>query len=450
MPARKKQPEGLHGSSGRGVQFNPREEHGAHFAPEVQNVNKLTLAFMKAVGANQDDKTDNLVVSPYNAMAAISMVSKGAEGKTREEFARTIFGVSAKELDEAADAYAALNEQILAANKGQVELTTANGVWTNKDLVELKQAFADDLKKTFGAEISAEDFGNPATVGKINGWADKNTKGLIKEVLDRLNSDDAAILASALYFKGQWTKKFDKKLTEDKGFTQDGASKPVQTPTMHQDYSGRDGLTFNRGADYDAVALTYGEKNRDEGKNPTMRIVLVRPSDESVAARDWLAAQADGKIPEWLDPHCFAGCSGSVELPHLDIKQRHDLIPPMQDMGVKKAFEMGQPKKPGADFTRMFTEGGDEICINKVQHDIVFKTDEEGSEAAAVTTIGMVRATSIRPPEARMDIRLDRSFVFALQDIESGAVLFMGAVNKPNENMKSAAKAKPAARKRSL
>jgi serpin B len=88
----------------------------------------------------------------------------------------------------------------------------------------------------------------------------------------------------------------------------------------------------------------------------------------------------------------------------------------------------------------MIKDGGEALAISKVQHDIVFKTDEEGSEAAAVTTIGMSFATSIGPSKPHIDLKLDRSFAFALQDIETGAVLFVGAVNKPNEEMKPAPK----------
>ena len=410
----------------------PEEEHGTQFAPEVKNVIKLTLAFTKAVGKNQQDKSDNLVVSPYNALAALSMVTKGADGVTREELAKALFGVKGKDLDKAADDYAALNNQVLAANKGQVQLTTANGVWTNQDFMTLKPAFADDLKKTFGAEISAEDFSDKATVAKINKWASDNTNGLIPSVLDKLKKDDAAILASALYFKGEWTHKFDKKLTEEKPFALDG-NKINNTPTMHQDFGRRDDFTFNVGADYEAVALTYGEKNAKEGKQPTMRIILVRPTDDKVSARDWLASQSNGTVPAWLDPYAFRTAEGSVELPRLDIKQNFDLIPAMKDMGVKEAFN-----EQGADFSKMAEKIGKELYIGKISHDTVFKTDEVGSEAAAVTVVGMVRATSIQMPPPRIDLKLDRSFAFALQDIKTGAVLFVGAVNKPNNDLKPA------------
>ncbi len=410
----------------------PEYEHGRQFKPEVKNVIKLTLAFTKAVGKNQEDANENLVVSPYNAISALAMVAKGADGLTRDEMAQTLFGVSGKDLEKAANDYVALNADVLAANKDQVTLTTANGVWTNQERLKLDPAYADDLKKMHSAEISAEDFGDTKTVDKINKWASDNTNGLIPEVLTELKKDDAAVLASALYFKGDWTHKFDKKLTEDKNFTADDASVNA-TPTMKQRFKEEGQIGYLAGDGYEAVALNYGQEDWENGKQPTMRVVLIRPTDDNVSARDWLSGEAKGKVPEWLDPYAFNDAVGTVELPRLDIKQRFDLIPALKEMGIKEAFN-----EEKADFGKM-TQSGD-LFIGKVQHDTVFKTNEEGSEAAAVTTVGMVFATSVRMPPPQIDVKFDRSFAFALQDVKTGAVIFVGAINKPNEDMKPAVK----------
>ena len=413
-------------------------DYGQYLKPEVRNVITLTLAFAKAVGNHQQDKGENLVVSPYNAAACMTMVAKGADSLTREEMAKALFGTDAAGLDKAAADYNALNTEILKNNKGSVELTTANGVWTNQDRVTLRADYAADLKANFGAEISAEDYGNPATVDKINAWADKNTNGLIKEIIKELSPDDAAILASSLYFKGKWTNEFDPALTKDKTFTTDD-SNTSKTPMMHQDFSDEGAMRYMKGKDFEAVTLTYGKEDYDAGSHPSMRLVMVRPTEDGVSARDWLASQAGGKVPQWLTPYGYQDAIGSIELPRMDIKQSHDLIPALEDMGIKQAFKAG-----AADFSRMIEKDGKSLYVSQVSHDIVFKTDEKGSEAAAVT---MARMTleCVRMPPARIDIKLDRSFVFALQDVRTNAVIFIGAVNKPNEDMKQ--DAEPSAKK---
>ena len=409
---------------------NEDQEYGSWYKPEVKANIKLTLAFAKAVGANQSDKADNLVVSPYNATAALSMVALGAEGKTREELAKTLYGVSGADLDAAAQAYAKLNTEILAANKGQVTLTTANGVWANEGLVTLRDSFVDQLKKTFSAEVSAEAFGQP-TVDKINKWASDNTNGLIKEVLKELKPDDAAVLASALHFKGDWTHKFDKKLTEEKLFTSDSEITNV-TPTMKQTFEEEGGFSYLKGKDFEAISMTYGEEkhSREEWKNPTMRLVLIRPTNDDTSARDFLQAQDAAKVPAWLDAYSFQQAIGTVELPRMDIKQSHDLKKSLEDMGIKQGFVQG-----GADFSNMVEGNGKSLFISRVSHDTVFKTDETGSEAAAVTT-AVMGLESVRMPPISVDVKMDRSFLFALQDVKTNAVLFVGVVNKPNDDMK--------------
>ena len=406
----------------KAYQFNDQET--------VKNVNSLTLAFAKAVAANQKDKGDNLIVSPYNALTCLSMVAKGADKNTREELAKALFGTAAKELDDQVNRLASLNTAVLAANQGQVDLKTANGVWTNKNLAPLNNTFADELKKIFGAEISAEDFSDKTVPDKINAWAGKNTNNLIDKIVGELKPDDFAVLASALYFKGQWTEKFDKQATEDRLFTADGGNKSV-TPTMHKSYK-KDQILYQDGGDYQAVAITYGEKNIEENKVPTMRLILVRPRDENISARDWLSQQAGATVPAWMGDDTFNNMPVTVELPRLDIKQKHDLIPALQDMGIRDAFTNA------ADFSLLVKGGSKDIAIGKASHDVVFKTDEEGSEAAAVTTVTMIMKSAMAPPRKPIDLKFDRSFVFALQDIKTGAVIFVGAVNKPNSEMKPA------------
>lgn len=414
----------------------PQHEAGRQYKPEVNTLNKLALVFAKAAAKHQDDKSDNLVLSSYNATTALSMLSKAANGQTKEELAQTLFGTDADAMDAEIDKLAALNAEILDANKEQVTLKTANGIWTNDDILTLNGNYAADLKNIFDAEINGEHFSDPTVPAKINKWASDNTNGLIDNIVENLTKDDYAILASALYFKGDWTKKFDKALTEDRGFTTDDGA-VSDTPMMQQNFTKKGDITYLDGGDYEAVAMTYGEQDYKEGKEPTMRLVLMRPKDDSNAARDWLSDQADGQVPAWTDPTAFERVIGQVELPHMDIKQKHDLIPVLKEMGINTVFD-----EDYADLKGMIEEKNEQLAVNKVTHDVVFKTDEEGSEAAAVTTIGVIRATSIQMPPKRIDIKFDRSFAFALQDIKTGTVLFAGAVNKPNNEMKPKAAAK--------
>lgn len=406
----------------------PQEYVGRNFSDEVKNVNRLTMEFAKAAAKKQDDANDNLVISPYNALQCLSMVAAGADTQTREEMASTLFGVDAAELDDAIESLADLNNRILEANKEQVELKTANGVWTNRELLTLDTDYADGLKKDFGAEISAENFADPAVVDQINDWADKNTNGLINEILESLEPNDFAVLASSLYFKGDWTDEFDEDLTKDKVFTADDGSEAT-TAIMQKDFEDEGIVRYLKEDDYEAVALTYGKKDMDKGQYPTMRMVLIRPTDENVSARDLLSSQAGDNLPTWMEPNAYSEAMGRIELPRMDMKENYDLIPVLEDMGIKSAFNSAE-----ADFSKMTEERARGLYLSQVSHDTVFKTNEKGSEAAAVTTAVMTLECVMPTPEV-IDVKFDRSYIFALQDVQTGAVIFTGAVNKPNEDM---------------
>jgi serpin B len=412
----------------------PEEYIGAGFKPEVQNTIKLTMSFAKAVSGNEKDQSANIVVSPYNALACLSMVAKGADGQTKTEFAKTLFNTDAANLDAEVSKLMALNNEVLDANKDQVVLKTANGVWTNNQSIELNPDYAAALEKEFGATISGETF-SQATVDKINAWADKNTEGLITKVIEELGPDNAAVLASSLYFKGEWTHKFDKALTVEKSFTDNSGIPDQLTATMRKEVTEEGDLRYLNGKDFEAVAMTYGKENIDYNDysktvRPTMRMVMVRPKDPAVNVRNWLAQQDAAKIPLWLEPQAFENAVGKLELPRLDMDNKYDLIPSLKDMGLKAVFDGGK-----ADLSKMGNGKGGNLYLSQATHDTVLKTNEEGSEAAAVTTAVVSLECAFAPPK-EIDVKFDRSFAVALQDIKTGTVLFLSAVNQPNKDMK--------------
>jgi serpin B len=426
----------MYGKYGRGLQEIPMKRLLTFLAPLVfaalcaqaqetgtaaANANRFTLAMAQAVIAHQPDASDNVVVSPYNALTALSLAASGTGGVTKEEFANALYGAKDAPLGDEVEAFARLDKTILDANKGHVDLLTASGIWVNRNIAAIKPDYAAAAKRNFSAAISDEDFSDRKTVDKINKWAGDNTKGLIDKVLQDIDPNGALILASALYFKGEWTYKFDKSRTTTKAFNADGG-KSFRTPMMHEDFDREFQVAGQDREGYEAVSLTYGP---DESRS--MRLVLIRPKDAATAAREWLSKEAGGD-PDWLDPSKFEDVRGSVELPHLDIRQHHDLIPALEEMGIKAAFS------GDADFAAMADVKGPKLAISQVSHDVAFKTDEEGSEAAAVTTIALAGSAMMKEPR-HIDIKFDRSFVFVLQDVRTGAVLFLGAVNKPNAEM---------------
>jgi serpin B len=412
-----------------------KDPHGYSMPEAARNSNYTTLALTQILADFNDDETENVLVSPFNVLQCLMMVAYGAEGTTKAQMAETLFQCEADELEQKLEDFGVLVKNILTANKDSVTLNTAYGAWVNEALIELKDDFAQRLN-ALGAEIENAPF-SEETKDKINQWCADKTNNLIDSIIDELQPLDAAVLVSALYFKGDWTFKFDKANTEDKAFRADNGQ-TAHIPTMHKevaqfDEHGDESETeffYQETADYQALSMEYGEKDIDAGKEPTMRLVLVRPADENQTAAAFLKTQFNAQAkatPAWLSPYGFRGVVGKVAVPKMDMENDFDLKEAVDKLGAGEMFEEGN-----ANFRGMAKDAN--LFVSQLNHKTVFKTDEEGSEAAAVTAAVMT-LESVSMPPALIDFKLNRSFVMALQDKQTGAVLFSGVVNKPQKDM---------------
>lgn len=222
---------------------------------------------------------------------------------------------------------------------------------------------------------------------------------------DRISPDIVLLLLNAVYFKGDWTKQFDEKQTSERTWVyEDGRKKLHRVQMMSQENTFRNAFT----PDYSAVELPYG--NGDY----RMTLLLPREGTQTTAfaktfdAAAWTALQqrlAEGKI--------------RVNLPRFEFayELKPDLNETLQAMGIKTAFT------DAADFSKI--RGRRDLFISEVKQKAYIKTDEKGSEAAAVTGIGF-ELTSVGP-----GIDFNRAFLFFISEKNSNTVLFAGRVAEP-------------------
>ena len=71
-----------------------------------------------------------------------------------------------------------------------------------------------------------------------------------------------------------------------------------------------------------------------------------------------------------------------------------------------------------------------QLAITSVQHKAFVEVNEEGTEAAAVTSVG-VGATSAQPDDNSFEMIVDRPFLIAIEDVTTGALLFVGIMREP-------------------
>jgi serpin B len=301
------------------------------------------------------------------------------------------------------------SHDLLKALKGsdpKIELAIANSLWARGG-VRFNEDFLSRNRQFYGAEISTLDFSSPQAAETINRWVSASTKGKISKIIDNIDPQKVMFLINAVYFKGQWQKRFEKTLTKEQPFyLPGGQKKPV--PMMAQ--SGN--YLYHRGDKFQAVNLPYGDGG--------VSLYLFLP-DKGSSLDDFLKGLSFQKWEEWINN--FNDTPGDVKLPRFKLDYEETLNDSLKAVGMGVAFN---PRE--ADFSGIRPER--DIYISQVKHKAVVEVNEEGTEAAAATSVG-VTTTSIREPRERFSFIADRPFLMAIRDSKTGAILFMGAVMEP-------------------
>ncbi len=348
----------------------------------------------------------NIVLSPVSASLNLSMVLNGADGETRKEML-TALSLNSSDIAAINAANAELIK-IIRTPTDSVTLSVADSLWTDSRRATLRPDYVTQVQKWYDAEVVNLDFANPGSVPRINTWVAKETHDRIPKVVDKIDPAEVALLINAVYFKGQWTHKFDKARTQQRDFAlADGSSKPL--PRMAQ--SGR--FPYFETAELQAIQLPFG-------KGDLVMDVLLPAKSSSLGA-----LQAQLTPEHWTQwSKQFRSRPGAIELPRFELKSHYRLNEPLQALGMKRAFNSRNAQLAG-----IFTAGGP-FFISAVLQSTYWKTDEEGSEAAAVTSTHVMAAAVARPEEPFQMI-VDRPFFCAIEDRRSGALLFLGTIYDP-------------------
>ncbi len=346
-----------------------------------------------------EDSEKNIFISPLSVSMALGMTYQGAGGTTQDDMRKTLelSGLSEIEIREA---YRSLIE-LLTHLDPKVRFDIANSIWFRKGWA-FKEDFLAQCDTYFNAEISGLNFDDPASVDIINTWVFDNTNGRIEEIVDFIDPTTVMFLINAIYFIGTWTYEFDKDETIDGIFTlPDSSTKPCKMMVQENKFQ------YYSNTDFQAIDLPYGDSYF------SMTILLPRPHIHI----DSLIAKLDNDNWNlWISR--FTKQEGTLILPKFKLKYEIKLNDVLKALGMEIAFNPGQ-----ADFTRMYSERI--LFISKVKHKTFVKVDEEGTEAAAVTSV------EIGYTSEGLTMRLDRPFVFVIRENHSQTILFMGKIVEP-------------------
>lgn len=348
---------------------------------------------------------DNVVISPLSLMGAFGVVSIGARGETRTAILNSLGLPQGETLS------AELGGMLraLEVEDGPTTLSVANAVWVQQDFA-LNPVFVQTAERDYGAQARAVDFQRSPrqAAERINAWVSEETRTRIPELISASSITDATrlIVTNAVYFLGDWLQPFNASNTREEPFhLADGSTTPI--PLMFQ----RGSFRLLETDHLQAIDLPY------EGERLSMTILLPRERGDLPA----LEAGLETDLEAWLARlDAEQRRRVRVHLPRLETALSYELTPQLTALGMGVAFT------GAADF-RGIAEAP--LAIGQVVHKTFLRIDEKGTEAAAATGIAVeLTSAPVTPPPT---FRADHPFVFLIRDRETGTILFLGRITRP-------------------
>ncbi|KAL8141148.1 hypothetical protein V2J09_007169, partial [Rumex salicifolius] len=380
----------------------------------ISNQTDVSLAIAHHV-SSIEAKGSNLVFSPLSLHVMVSMIAAGAKGPTLDQLLSFLKSKSADEVN-------ALSSELVSvvftdgSTVGGPKLSFANSLWVDQTL-PLKPSFKQVVDNLYKAASRQVDFRTKAVevTSEVNSWAEKETSGLIKDVLPpgAVDHTTRLIFANALYFKGSWTEQFDASKTKEDDFHLLGGTSvkaPFMTSKKKQLVSTFDG--------FKVVGLPY--KQGQDKRQFSMYILLPDAKDGLSTMVEKLHSQSgflDRHLPtEKVEVNAF-------KLPRFKIAFGFDASSTLKGLGVSLPFTEG-------GLTEMVdSPDGQNLYVSSIFQKSFIEVNEEGTEAAAASA-AVVNLRSISLAH-KVDFVADHPFLFLIREDMTGVVLFVGHILNP-------------------
>lgn len=339
----------------------------------------------------------DVAFSPLSLSLALAMAAEGAEGETWKQFCQ-VMGWGATSKDELGAFYAKMTEGLVKADS-QVSFTSNNSLWAASDLALLAE-YKALLERWFAAESYTVDFGQAATLKKINGWCSDKTDGKIPQMLDDLDPLTRLMLINALLYKAPWRDKWE--LAEGREFR--GESTKTRKDFLHADKE----FGYADCGDFEAVRLPYG--------NTAYEMVAFLPK-EGKSVGDILPA-----VAKKVDGLSLPERPAEVFLPRFSTDYSTEEALPV----ILKEKGLTLPFSGDADFSGI--SKAEALYISKVLQKVQVDVTEKGTEFAAVTVIEFRKNASVGSP-GKVVVDFNRPFAYLIREVSSGAILLLGTLS---------------------
>ncbi|MBJ2174098.1 serpin family protein [Aureibaculum sp. A20] len=363
----------------------------------VKANNKFAFSLFKEIA--KEESSQNYMISPVSASLALGMVYNGAENQTKEAF-NSVFNYGNATLEEVNLVNQNLIAQLSDNNSGAI-FNIANSLWI-KNSFPVKDAFIDLNKQFYDAKVQNLDFQDPKSVDIINNWVADKTQQKIPTVIDNISPNMVLFAINALYFKSDWKYQFKEENTNDQSFyPEEGNTKSVAMMNMEQD------LSFLSNSLFSSVILPY--------KNDKYSMIVLLPNEDKNVT-DIIAEMNDESWYNWLSQ--YNETRMSLSMPKFTFAYEKMFNEALDNLGLDIAFT------DAADFSGI-SEIATQIAF--VKQKTFIEVNEKGTEAAAVTTIGI--GTTSTGSSTRMT--LNKPFLFLITEKKTNAICFIGKIGMP-------------------
>uniref|UniRef100_A0A672SS40 Leukocyte elastase inhibitor n=1 Tax=Sinocyclocheilus grahami TaxID=75366 RepID=A0A672SS40_SINGR len=374
---------------------------------------QFSLNLFKKISGGNTSK--NVFYSPISISSALAMVLLGAKGNPAVQMFKVISHIYSQVIKSHVDQiHSSFNKLMSELKKpgAPYVLSLANRLYGEFALL---QKYLNDTKTYYKAELEEVDFKKKSEAARvnINKWVEKNTQEKIKNLLPRGSVNDATklVLVNAIYFKGNWEKKFPKEATSDGQFKMN-KTKPVKM--MHQE--SKFPLAFIPEMNSQVLELPY------VGKNLSMLIILPNKiQDETTGLQKLEKALTYEKLMEWTKPSKMLRQEVEVSLPRSKMEETYDMKSLLISMGMEDVFDGQKVNLSGMS-------PNNDLVLTEVIHKAFVEVNEEGTEAAAATaTVGFTTSMPLDPKT----FIADHPFIFFIRHNPSNSILFYGRFCSP-------------------
>ncbi len=390
----------------RGTKDYQAPENNISQSPKIQSIvtadNAFSFELVKKINAVEQGNEDNFFISPLSVAYALGMAYNGADGSTKTQMEDVLHksGLSLLEINQS---YKELM-QYLVTNDPAVLLTIANSIWYRDNFL-VEQSFLDINSNYFNALINPLNFDDPASKDIINAWVAAQTNNKIQTIINNINPQDVMYIINAIYFKASWKYEFDPASTIQYPFSlADGSVKNVETMMNGEGYY------YCKNSLFEAIELPYG-------KEDFSMLVFVPVNGNTV--NDIIDELNPVNWSNWLSSFQFAE-QANVFLPKFKYEYEKSLNQILCDLGMPVAFDSFN-----ANFSKINPNA--QLYISDVLHKTYVDVNEEGTEAAAVTSIS-IGTTSV--PQNIMFFA-NKPFLYVIKEKQTDAIIFMGKIMDP-------------------